>query len=215
MVIASTCCATFAFAAGSPLAANSEPMVTPALAQPESERRVSAQLPLQTVGQATAAPLVQAKVQPDPPIDELEKARSDKARTFGQQKLKPGAYIWNENAGEARGAPKVLVSISEQQAYVYRGDRLVAVTTVSTGKAGHRTPTGQFRVTEKRAVHFSSKYNNAPMPHMQRLTDYGIALHAGHIPGRPASHGCVRLPAQFAADLFKVTRVGTQVLIRA
>jgi lipoprotein-anchoring transpeptidase ErfK/SrfK len=98
---------------------------------------------------------------------------------------------------------------------VYRGDDLVALTTASTGKRGHPTPIGTFKVTEKRKVHFSSKYNNAPMPYMQRLTDYGIALHAGVIPGYPASHGCIRLPHKFAADLFKLTNVGTTVVIAA
>jgi lipoprotein-anchoring transpeptidase ErfK/SrfK len=96
---------------------------------------------------------------------------------------------------------------------LYRGDTIVAVSTVSTGRKGHSTPTGTFRITEKHAVHFSNKYDNAPMPHMQRLTNDGIALHAGYIPGRPASHGCVRLPAKFAAALFKVTSVGTPVTI--
>ena len=127
--------------------------------------------------------------------------------------LKPGDFIWRDGEAKVVGPVRVEVSISDQRAYLYRGETLVAVSTVSTGRPGHRTPTGTFPITEKRAVHFSNKYNNAPMPHMQRLTDDGIALHAGHIPGHPASHGCVRLPKKFAAALFKVTQRGTPVKI--
>ena len=101
-----------------------------------------------------------------------------------------------------------MVSIPLQRAYVYRGGALIGVTTVSTGKPGHRTPTGKFDILQKRAKHFSNLYNNAPMPFMQRLTWGGIALHAGQIPGRPASHGCVRLPLDFARNLFGVTSDG-------
>jgi lipoprotein-anchoring transpeptidase ErfK/SrfK len=109
----------------------------------------------------------------------------------------------------------LLISIPDQRAYLYRGEMLVAVSTVSTGRPGYPTPTGTFPISEKRAVHFSNKYNNAPMPHMQRLTNDGIALHAGQIPGHPASHGCVRLPREFAAKLFMVTQRGTPVTITA
>lgn len=139
--------------------------------------------------------------------------KDEEAEILEKASLKPGDFAWRENASSIVGAPRLLVSITDQRAYLYRGDALVAVTTVSTGRKGHTTPTGTFRITEKQAVHFSNKYDNAPMPHMQRLTNDGIALHAGYIPGRPASHGCVRLPAKFAAALFKVTRVGTPVTI--
>jgi lipoprotein-anchoring transpeptidase ErfK/SrfK len=100
-------------------------------------------------------------------------------------------------------------------AYVYRGDTLVGVATVSSGKEGKDTPTGIFPILEKKRMHHSRKYDNAPMPFMQRLDKYGIALHAGHNPGRPASHGCIRLPSQFAAKLFKTTSIGSTVMIGA
>ena len=145
----------------------------------------------------------------------VEEAREDMIALLGEEALKPGHFRWSDAQGDGAKASKLVVSISDQRAYLYSGETLVAVTTVSTGRAGHRTPTGTFPITEKRAVHFSNKYNNAPMPHMQRLTNDGIALHAGHIPGRPASHGCVRLPAKFAAKLFTVTRIGTPVVIAA
>jgi len=112
-----------------------------------------------------------------------------------------------------RGPVEVVVSIPQQRAYVYRSGILIGYTTVSTGRPGHRTPTGRFEILEKRREHYSNLYNNAPMPFMQRLTWGGIALHAGHIPGTPASHGCVRLPLEFSRLLFGVTQVGATVHI--
>ena len=85
--------------------------------------------------------------------------------------------------------------------------------TVSTGTAGHRTPTGVFTILQKKVDHESSIYKSAKMPNMQRLTLTGIAMHAGQLPGYPASHGCVRLPEDFAAKLYTVTNLGTTVII--
>ncbi|WP_422125379.1 L,D-transpeptidase family protein [Sphingobium arseniciresistens] len=124
--------------------------------------------------------------------------------------LKPGEYLWDERLVSS-GEISLHVSIAEQRLYVYRGGRLVAVSTVSTGMAGHRTPTGNFTVLQKRQWHRSNLYSNAPMPFMQRLTWGGIALHAGENPGRPASHGCIRLPYAFARRLFGETALGTRV----
>ncbi|HEU0098163.1 MAG TPA: L,D-transpeptidase family protein [Allosphingosinicella sp.] len=129
-----------------------------------------------------------------------------------QAVLSPGEFVWQPERSP-QGEVEIVVSIPLQRAYVYRGGALIGVTTVSTGKPGHRTPTGKFDILEKRAKHFSSIYNNAPMPFMQRLTWGGIALHAGQIPGRPASHGCVRLPLEFARNLFGVTSRGGSVHI--
>jgi hypothetical protein len=84
---------------------------------------------------------------------------------------------------------------------------------VSTGKPGKVTPTGVFTVLQKKVDHESSIYKGTKMPHMQRLTWTGIALHAGHLPGYPASAGCVRLPVDFAAKLYSVTALGTTVII--
>ncbi|HEX9946575.1 MAG TPA: L,D-transpeptidase family protein [Allosphingosinicella sp.] len=129
-----------------------------------------------------------------------------------QAVLSPGEFVWQPERSLS-GPVEMVVSIPLQRAYVYRGGTLIGVTTVSTGKPGHRTPTGKFDILQKRARHFSNLYNNAPMPFMQRLTWGGIALHAGQIPGRPASHGCVRLPLEFARNLFAVTSVGASVHI--
>jgi lipoprotein-anchoring transpeptidase ErfK/SrfK len=128
--------------------------------------------------------------------------------------LKPGAFVWKPERAEA-GDVEVVVSIEEQKAYVFRADRLIGVSTVSTGKRGHRTPTGSFTILQKNRRHFSNLYNNAPMPNMQRLTWGGIALHAGQLPGYPASHGCVRLPMEFSKLLFGATRLGGRVHIVA
>ena len=85
--------------------------------------------------------------------------------------------------------------------------------TCSTGRPGHRTPAGVFVILEKDKNHHSSTYDNAPMPYMERLTWGGVALHAGNLPGYPASHGCVRLPLEFAKLLFGVTTLGTPVVM--
>ena len=140
-------------------------------------------------------------------------ARWDMLDVFGPKALAPNQYLWAKDLGE--GPPRVVISLADQMAYVYRGDRLVGISTISSGKPGKDTPTGIFPVKEKKPIHFSRKYDNAPMPHMQRLDDYGIALHAGFNPGEPTSHGCVRLPKAFAAKLYAMTEVGTPVLIAA
>jgi hypothetical protein len=87
-----------------------------------------------------------------------------------------------------------VISLSDQLAYLYRGNALVAVSTVSSGKDEKPTPTGIFSVLDKKPFYRSKKYDNAPMPWMQRIDQYGVALHAGYNPGTPASHGCVPSP---------------------
>ena len=141
-------------------------------------------------------------------------ARQDMLDAFGDEPLKPGQYLWR-NVPASAGEERVVIGLSDQLAYLYRGETLVAVATVSTGKAPRITPTGFFTVLEKKPMHRSKKYDNAPMPFMQRIDQYGIALHAGYNPGEPASHGCIRLPAKFAAKLYQVTGVGTSILIGA
>jgi hypothetical protein len=126
--------------------------------------------------------------------------------------LSPGEYMW-EPAAAASGPVEIVVSLPLQMAYVYRGGTLIGASTVSTGRPGHETPTGTFEILQKRREHYSNLYNNAPMPFMQRLTWDGIALHAGEIPGQPASHGCVRLPMAFARSLYGVTQMGGAVHI--
>ena len=140
-------------------------------------------------------------------------ARQDMYEVFGDKELKPGQYVWRDKP--AAGEPRVIISLGEQMAYVYRGDTLVAAATISTGTEDRRTPTGIFPILEKKRMYRSRKYDNAPMPFMQRIDKYGIALHGGYNPGYPASHGCIRLPAQFAARLYAITDVGSTVMIGA
>jgi L,D-transpeptidase catalytic domain len=126
--------------------------------------------------------------------------------------FKPGDYVWHPEISPA-GPVVVIVSLPEQRMYVYRNGVRIGRSTVSTGKKGHTTPTGMFTILQKKVSHESSIYKGAQMPHMQRLTWTGIAMHAGHLPGYPASHGCVRLPVDFAEKLYSVTRSGTSVII--
>ncbi|RYD64959.1 MAG: L,D-transpeptidase, partial [Sphingomonadales bacterium] len=95
----------------------------------------------------------------------------------------------------------------------YRNGVPIGVSTVSTGKPGHRTPLGVFTILQKAKRHRSNKYSNAPMPYMQRLTWTGIAIHGGALPGYPASHGCIRLPHSFAPLLFDETALGMTVVV--
>src|SRR5450432_313533 len=129
-----------------------------------------------------------------------------------QENLKPGDYLWHPEVSPA-GPVVVLVSLPDQVMYVYRNGVRIGRSTVSTGTAGHRTPTGVFTVLQKKVDHESSIYKGAKMPNMQRLTWTGIAMHAGQLPGYPASHGCVRLPEDFAAKLYTITNLGTTVII--
>ena len=146
--------------------------------------------------------------------DAATQARSDMLYAFGPKVLKPGQFLWRD-VPDAEGPERVVISLGDQMAYLYRGSSLMAVSTISSGKFGTDTPLGIFAVLDKKVMHHSRKYDNAPMPFMQRIDKYGIALHAGFNPGRPASHGCVRLPSDFAKKLFGATAVGTPVLIGA
>lgn len=128
------------------------------------------------------------------------------------EKLKPGEYIWAPQVAP-EGPMMIVVSLQRQRAYAYRNGVIIGVSTVSTGSKGRETPTGVFTVLQKHVVHNSNLYDNAPMPFMQRLTWDGIAMHAGKIPGFPASHGCIRLPTAFAKLLYGVTAKGMTVII--
>ena len=126
--------------------------------------------------------------------------------------LKPGEFEWQPEVSPA-GDVVMLVSLPMQEMHVYRDGIRIGRASVSTGKAGNDTPVGAFPILQKRKVHFSSLYDDAPMPFMQRLTWDGIALHAGRNPGYPASHGCIRLPDEFAEHLFEATDHGQVVVV--
>ncbi|MCP3735082.1 L,D-transpeptidase family protein [Sphingomonas sp. RP10(2022)] len=125
--------------------------------------------------------------------------------------LAPNRFLWNDSA--SLEPVSIVISIPDQKAYVYRGEVLIAASTVSTGKDGKDTPLGVFPILQKSEKHKSNLYDSAPMPFMQRLTWDGVAIHAGMNPGFPASHGCIRVPTEFAKRLFAVTTRGTPVLV--
>ena len=107
----------------------------------------------------------------------------------------------------------LVVSLKRQRVQIYRGTTPISSSPISTGRKGYATPTGVFSIVEKKRFHRSNIYSGAPMPFMQRITWSGVALHAGHLPGYPASHGCIRLPASFATKLFSMTKMGVHVLV--
>ncbi len=133
-------------------------------------------------------------------------------RFAADRKLRPGEYVWQPERSPA-GSVVMIVSLPEQLVHVYRNGVEIGVSTCSTGRPGHRTPTGIFTILEKERQHVSSIYKGAQMPNMERLTWTGIALHAGNLPGYPASHGCIRLPLKFSALLYDVTHLGVTVII--
>lgn len=141
-------------------------------------------------------------------------AKASSATEFARlaDRLKPGQWIWAPSVAPD-GQVLVYVDLSRQLATVYRNGIRIGVSSVSSGKPGHETPTGVFTILQKDAHHRSSKYNNAPMPFQQRLTWDGIALHAGGLPGYPESHGCVHLPYEFSRELFAITTLGATVVI--
>ena len=125
--------------------------------------------------------------------------------------LSANHFIWTDTTSQE--PVSIVVSLAMQRAFVYRGQRLVAATTISSGKDGKDTPTGTYTILQKDVDHHSNLYNTAPMPFMQRLTWDGVAIHAGNNPGFPASHGCIRVPLAFAKKLYAVTSVGTTVIV--
>jgi len=126
--------------------------------------------------------------------------------------LKNGEFVWAPERSPT-GPALLVVNLETQRAVLFRNGVPIGASTVSTGKPGYETPTGVFTILQKHRVHYSKTYDNAPMPNMQRLTWKGIALHAGQLPGYPASHGCIRLPKEFSSLLFRATELGMTVVI--
>lgn len=107
----------------------------------------------------------------------------------------------------------VVISKTSQTMFVFRDGAHWGSTPISSGKRHHETPSGVFPILQKNKFHRSNIYSNAPMPFMQRLTWDGIALHAGRVPGYPASHGCIRMPHAFAEALFKLTNASATTVV--
>ncbi len=140
------------------------------------------------------------------------KAHKDMVATFGRAGLSPGEFVWATEV-PAAGDTEVVIDLLMQRTYAYRGGKLVGAASVSSAKRGMVTPLGFWSVLEKKKFHRSRKYDNAPMPFMQRIDEYGIALHGGVNPGYPASHGCIRLPMKFAEKLYALTDIGDTVYV--
>lgn len=143
------------------------------------------------------------------------KVRKVKRQRDGAAAQDPERASKKEDVAERSivGPLVVNVSIARQRLTVYDATGPIAESPISSGRVGYATPTGVFTVLEKRRRHFSNLYAGAPMPNMQRLTWSGIALHAGALPGYPASHGCIRLPHGFSKKLFGMTKSGTRVIV--
>jgi lipoprotein-anchoring transpeptidase ErfK/SrfK len=157
------------------------------------------------------APVVQAQLPYEWTNGHAPKATQQAKALFGTVALRPGQYRWADTIPEAPA--KVVIDRMQQLMFVYKGDALVGVSTISSGKPGKETPLGYWKVFRKQVKGVSRKYDNAPMPYMQMYDEMGIAFHGGALPGYPASRGCVRLPVEFAKKLYGLTTMGTEVVI--
>ncbi len=129
------------------------------------------------------------------------------------EKKKDAAAERKEASTKPQGAVIIAISINRQQLKIYDTNGFFAEAPVSTGMKGHPTPMGVFSVIQKQKWHRSNIYSGAPMPYMQRITWSGIAMHAGVLPGYPASHGCIRMPEAFAIKMYGWTRMGARVVV--
>jgi hypothetical protein len=130
----------------------------------------------------------------------------------GTTDLQPGDYIWQPQVSP-NGPVVIVVDLAKQVMEVYRGGELIGRSTIGAGKDPHPTPTGIFTILQKQTTHHSTKYHEASMPFMERLTWDGVAIHAGNVLGTPDSHGCIHLPMAFAKKLYSVTAPGATVLV--
>ncbi|HUJ36778.1 MAG TPA: L,D-transpeptidase family protein [Hyphomicrobium sp.] len=119
----------------------------------------------------------------------------------------------NSTLPKPTGPLVLVVSIGKQTVSVYDGTQKIATSQISSGMPGHDSPTGIFSILEKNRYHYSNLYGGAPMPYMERITNSGVAMHEGVVPGYPASHGCIRLPGAFARNLYGITEVGARVIV--
>lgn len=135
---------------------------------------------------------------------------TDAVSAKGGRDVKREEFVQSRPAGSPVMA---VVSLGRQRVTLYDADGWIMRAPVSSGQTGYETPAGIYSILQRKAEHYSNLYDDAEMPFMQRLTWSGIALHAGALPGYPASHGCVRMPRDFAERLFEVTRLGMRVIV--
>jgi lipoprotein-anchoring transpeptidase ErfK/SrfK len=137
--------------------------------------------------------------------------RRAKTSRYGEKK----SDVAVEKESKPHGPLIISISIAEQKLRIYDANGFFAEAPVSTGMPGHPTPMGVFSVIQKQKLHHSNIYSGAPMPYMQRITWSGVAMHAGVLPGHPASHGCIRMPAAFAVKMYNWTKMGARVIVTA
>jgi hypothetical protein len=132
--------------------------------------------------------------------------RSHESKTADRAGKEPAIEI-------PKGPQQIFISVNQQKLYFYSNGVHVADTSIATGVAAHPTPYGVFSIIQKQVFHRSNIYSNAPMPFMQRITWSGVAMHEGRDIGHPASHGCIRMPHDFAVRLYHLTKINTRVII--
>jgi lipoprotein-anchoring transpeptidase ErfK/SrfK len=139
--------------------------------------------------------------------------RRHKARYRQDLKNGPKGVSAAKETAKPQGPLIIAISIERQSLKIYDANGLFAESPVSTGMRGHSTPMGVFSIIQKHKFHHSNIYSGAPMPYMQRITWSGVAMHAGVLPGYPASHGCIRMPMSFAMKLWGWTKMGARVVV--
>jgi lipoprotein-anchoring transpeptidase ErfK/SrfK len=147
----------------------------------------------------------------DPGVSQPGPTVPQRRQTHRHQGKKIGAI--EKESAKPQGPLIISISIDKQKMRIYDANGLFAETPISTGMPGHATPMGVFSVIQKQKLHHSNIYSGAPMPYMQRITWSGIAIHAGVLPGYPASHGCIRMPMAFAVKMWNWTRMGARVVV--
>ncbi|WGD48945.1 L,D-transpeptidase family protein [Bradyrhizobium sp. CB1650] len=140
---------------------------------------------------------------------EVPRLKPQKRNATGKKK----DVVAKEAGAKPQGPLVIVVSIDRQKVTIYDSNGVFAESPVSTGMKGHSTPMGVFSVIQKHKFHHSNIYSNAPMPYMQRITWSGVAMHAGVLPGYPASHGCIRMPMAFAVKMWNWTKMGARVIV--
>jgi hypothetical protein len=151
-----------------------------------------------------------------PPVEDLRlvpRHAANAHRNKSHREAKQDESVGRHKRSVVEGPFQIVVATARQQVTLYGQNGPIAQAAVSTGVPGHLTPLGVFTVISKQKWHRSNIYSGAPMPYMQRITWSGIALHAGPLPGHPASHGCIRLPQDFAIWLWGITKVGARVIV--
>src|SRR5258705_2772721 len=142
--------------------------------------------------------------QPAPTIQRRPRVRRYQAKKFEAPE---------KESTKPQGPLIIAISIEKQSLKIHDANGFFAETPISTGMRGHPTPMGVFSIIQKHKFHHSNIYSGAPMPYMQRITWSGVAMHAGVLPGYPASHGCIRMPMAFAVKMWNWTKMGARVTI--